>query len=535
MKRFVLSLVAVLFGVAPIEATALSPPRSTVIAKSSVTSSQLTSSSKDPLSTVNLPVRTAQVTSVSQLSDVQPTDWAYQALQSLIERYGCLAGVPGEQFQGMRALTRYEFAAGLNACLDRFVELPPSIAPEDLATIRRLQAEFETELQLLRGRIDDLESRVATLESQQFSTTIVMGGESIFALSSGFGGDSSGDGTTNTVLTHLTRLGFVGSFTGRDRLRFELQAANFDERGFANPTGFNSDMALLSFQGNTENEVELSKLEYRFATFSDRVVFTIRPVGFSLSSVLTANSPYFDAGRGSISRFTEASPAFKLGRLESGLGFDWLMTDTVRLQVAYGVRDGDDPEEGRGLFNSEHSALGVQLLLKPSPTILAGLSYINAYSGNGRLDTFTGSFIADTNAFIDEPAQIHTVSGTLQWRLARDLTFSTWGAWFFTDALESEARATTTTYLFALGYSDPFGNDGDLLAFLFGQPPKLVDGENLFLGEDEDTSLHFELFYRWRLNDNISITPGIFIVTHPEHDSDNEALVVGTIRTTFRF
>ena len=33
-----------------------------------------------------------QVTSISQFSDVQPTDWAYQALNNLIERYGCVAG-----------------------------------------------------------------------------------------------------------------------------------------------------------------------------------------------------------------------------------------------------------------------------------------------------------------------------------------------------------------------------------------------------------------------------------------------------------
>jgi uncharacterized protein involved in exopolysaccharide biosynthesis len=35
-----------------------------------------------------------QVTSVTQLSDVRPTDWAFQALQSLVERYGCIAGYP---------------------------------------------------------------------------------------------------------------------------------------------------------------------------------------------------------------------------------------------------------------------------------------------------------------------------------------------------------------------------------------------------------------------------------------------------------
>jgi hypothetical protein len=60
-----------------------------------------------------------QVTSVSQLSDVSPTDWAFQALQSLVERYGCIAGYPDGTFRGNRAMTRYEFAAGLNACLDK--------------------------------------------------------------------------------------------------------------------------------------------------------------------------------------------------------------------------------------------------------------------------------------------------------------------------------------------------------------------------------------------------------------------------------
>jgi len=65
----------------------------------------------------------AQVTSVSQLKDVQPTDWAFEALQSLVERYGCIAGYPNGTYRGNRALTRYEFAAGLNACLDRVNEL----------------------------------------------------------------------------------------------------------------------------------------------------------------------------------------------------------------------------------------------------------------------------------------------------------------------------------------------------------------------------------------------------------------------------
>lgn len=478
-----------------------------------------------------------QIPSVSELSDVEPDDWAYQALRSLVERYGCLAGYPDGTFRGNRSLTRYEFAAGLNACLDRVLELASSGADREeiLRVFRPLEEEFAAELATLRGRVDDLEARTAKLESQQFSPTAILGGEAIFALTTGTGGSPPGDGDANPTFTHLTRLGLVSSLTGRDRLRLELSSGNFASRGLSNPEAFNTDMALLSYQSDTDNQVRLDKLEYRFAALGDRVVFTVRPVGFSLSSVLTANSPYFDAGRGSLSRFAEASPLFKIGSLDAGAGFDWLVSDAVRLQVAYGTRNGNNPELGRGITGSDHSALGVQLLLKPAPTVLTGITYVNAYAENGRLDTFSGSFRADTASFLDAPAQINAVGGTLQWRMTSDLTFGTWGGWTFTDAIDSDGYATTNTYLFSLGYSDPFDRDGDLLAFLVGQPPKLVSGTDLRLGKDPDTSLHFELFYRFGVTDNISITPGVFWITNPEHDRDNEDIFIGAIRTTFRF
>ena len=123
-----------------------------------------------------------QVTSVSQLTDVRPTDWAFQALQSLVERYGCIAGYPDKTYRGNRAMTRYEFAAGLNACLDRVNELIAAatadlVKKEDLATLQRLQEEFAAELATLRGRVDALEARTSTLGKQQFSTTTKLGVE----------------------------------------------------------------------------------------------------------------------------------------------------------------------------------------------------------------------------------------------------------------------------------------------------------------------------------------------------------------------
>jgi hypothetical protein len=115
-----------------------------------------------------------QVTSINQFSDVKPTDWAFQALNNLIERYGCVAGYPDGTYRGKQALTRYEAAALLNACLDRVTEVTDEL--------RRLLDEFAKELAVIRGRLDKLDAKVGKLEAQQFSTTTKLQGQAIFVL-----------------------------------------------------------------------------------------------------------------------------------------------------------------------------------------------------------------------------------------------------------------------------------------------------------------------------------------------------------------
>ncbi|MBD0310664.1 MAG: iron uptake porin, partial [Microcoleus sp. T1-bin1] len=169
-----------------------------------------------------------QVTSVSQLSDVRPTDWAFQALQSLVERYGCIAGYPDGTFRGNRAMTRYEFAAGLNACLDKVSEIIRAgtanlATKEDLAALQRLQEEFAAELATLRGRVDSLEARTAEIEANQFSTTTKLNGEAIFSVADTTKNNNS---DTQTVLNYRVRLNLLSSFTGKDTLITGLQAYN---------------------------------------------------------------------------------------------------------------------------------------------------------------------------------------------------------------------------------------------------------------------------------------------------------------------
>ncbi|NMG09005.1 iron uptake porin [Brasilonema sp. UFV-L1] len=599
---------------------------------------------------INAEQSIVQVTNVSQLEDVQPTDWAFDALRNLVERYGCIAGYPDGTFRGNRAMTRYEFAAGLNACLEQINTLinqstSEAVRQEDLQTLQRLSEDFQAELASVRGRIDTLEAKTAELQANQFSTTTVLGGEVIFGIASAFGGNPPGgcsvpdaslygaravdcrnprEPQTNTTLAHLTRLGLETSFTGKDRLRTYLVTGNSDNGGFTNAGSLNTYMARLSYQADLDNQVKLDLLEYRFPAFGDRVVFSVIPYGFSLSNVLSANSPYFDIGRGSISRFGQLNPIFQIGSvLDAGVGFDWLLSDKVRLQVAYGTGNSSNPDGG--IIGSDRSVLGVQLVATPFNNVITGLSYVNAYTSDGVLGTYTGSVNAETTGLWSGgrlpnqtsqfnnnqpdadpglgvelgnfPAQTHAVGATLQWRLAKNLTFGAWGGWTFTNFLKEipefagDDRFTpdvreagkkpfgnTVTYLFSLGLSDPFGREGDLLAFLFGMPPKLVDagpttpGQSVpffeqvvrdedpvpvtdndsrvslrdnpsrpggsidqFGRKDRSTSLHFELFYRFRVNDNLWITPGLFVVTNPGHIAENDAIFVATLRTTFRF
>ncbi|NES19771.1 MAG: iron uptake porin [Symploca sp. SIO3E6] len=489
---------------------------------------------------------TEQVTSVSQLQDVQPNDWAYEALRSLVENYSCMAGYPDGTFRGNQVLTRYEFAAGLNACMQeiekQLVETGNLANEEDLAAIQRLQQEFASELTDVENRLSRTEGRVTNLENQQFAGSsseypiVNLRGETIFALADAFGGDPPGTGEANTTLIYLSRLQFAATFSGLDRLRLELSAGNSAGFGFGSPDVLNTNTALLSFQENTNNSIQLSSLEYRFPAFNNNVVFTIKPVGFSLSSVLTANSPFFDSGRGAISRFGEANPIFKIGVLDAGVGLDWLLGNRARLQLAYGARNADNPEDG-AIFGGNAHAAGLQFLLLPTDNLLTGVSFIYGYSPDGRLNTFTGSAIADASGFINQRSNIYAVSGTLQWRISPRVVFSTWGGLVGTYASETNAFAVSTNYMFGLGFPDLF-QQGNVLGVLFGQPPKLVEVGDFSgssgLGEDGE-SYHVEVFYQFRVNNNISITPGFFFVTNPGNIEDNNNIFIGVLRTTFRF
>jgi hypothetical protein len=133
---------------------------------------------------------TAQVNSVSELTDVDPSSWAFQSLKAIVERFGCLEGYPSKAFLGNQSLTRYEFSAGLNACLEKVAEqiavgTASKATKADLLTLQRLQEDFSSELATLRTRVDALELQTKSLENHLFSTTAKLDGSVVMAITGG--------------------------------------------------------------------------------------------------------------------------------------------------------------------------------------------------------------------------------------------------------------------------------------------------------------------------------------------------------------
>ncbi len=493
-----------------------------------------------------------QVTSVSQFSDVQPTDWAFQALQSLVERYGCIAGYPNGTYRGNRALTRYEFAAGLNACLDRVNELIATatadlVTREDLATLQRLQEEFAAELATLRGRVDALEARTAELEANQFSTTTKLKGEAIFALSGAFG-DQKADGSGEDIEDNITfsdrvRLSLESSFTGTDKLQTRLNAGNI--------TGFRGDvtgtnMTRLGFDTNNGNDVEIDKLNYAF-NFGDALRVKIDATGAELNeNVNVFNDDFKSSGTGAISRYGRFSPIYRLARDGAGATLTFNPEGKFTATAAYFAPKAESANDPNGAFNGANTIFG-QLEFKPSDKLGIGFAYARSYQNFGGFDAdgdpigsginmFNSTGSANANKPFGDVATVSNNYGVqASFRPSSKITVGGWAG--FTDASSKsgpDADAEMFYWAANVGIRD-FGGEGNVLGVIFGQPPKVTENDIAAREDNDGTSYHLEALYKLQLTDNIQVTPGVLVLFNPEHNDNNDTIYVGTLRTTFKF
>jgi len=197
----------------------------------------------------NYATPSAEVNSSAQFSDVVPGDWAYTALQNLSESYGCVDNAYTQNLKTGQALTRYEAAALVNACLDGGLMADSEGLNEDAI---RLSNEFGSEMAILKGRVDGLEYQIKELSAGTFSSTTKLSGSVNFTTGL-IDKDQSSTANDKLHSTYEWKAGLSTSFNGKDKLvsEFEMGTAT------ASPMG-------LDVQSSEGDFLKLTDLYYSF-------------------------------------------------------------------------------------------------------------------------------------------------------------------------------------------------------------------------------------------------------------------------------
>ena len=524
----------------------------------------------------------SQVTSVSQLSDVQPTDWAFQALQSLVERYGVIAGYPDGTFRGSRAMTRYEFAAGLNAAMDRVNELiaaglAETVSEEDLAVLQRMQEEFAAELATLRGRVDALESRTAELEANQFSTTTKLSGVAFFNLTGAFADGPVSLETTNAnapfairpagrdpitgrpvvqeidddpsiTFSNLVWLNFNTSFTGRDSLVTQLAVGNgnspanaFVSAGLYNTFG----VPFTDQNARGPSDVILREMFYSF------------PVGDSVQMVVGPRINWYRHFDGNaFTFFFNGAGSFNSGgstllnTIDRGAGAVamWDISDKFQLNLAYlgenteflpGGLFNTATNPSEGLFGGTNT-ISAQLTYSPTSTFNLRLLY-NHSNLNAVFGQVGGSQGEPLYGFADDGAGGPLNDGTAD-------TFMANFDWLITPGFGIFSRYTYgSTHIepgdinaqsFQAGLAFPdLGKEGAQATLSYLIPFSVIDGREFLVsgGGDGGIQYEFEATYYYPLTNNIALVPSVYFIANPNNFDDNPTIVVGNLRAQFTF
>ncbi|MEB3215337.1 MAG: iron uptake porin [Nostocales cyanobacterium 94392] len=468
--------------------------------------------------TPNSPSLLAQQTSVDELSDVKPTDWAYQALKSLIEKYGVITGLPDGTFKGDRALTRDEFAAGLAATLYQVegmiaTTISNKYIDQDRITLRRLQTEFGEALQQLRTRLDDIESRSSQLQANQFSTTTKLTGQQIVGVTDGK--------NANFSAVSRTQLTFSTSFSQKDLLVTQLESGNNggDAVGLAQKENLN----LLGSNGAIANAGGLDFTDIEDDVKLRRLYYTLRPSTDLAVTVGTKMSPrdFIDSNRYANNEAADFSsgiflnnPLIVQNRIDrnggAGGAVVWKPKNSqLTFRSLYIAGDANSNSDDDGFFGDPHQA-SAELEYILSDKLTVKLQYTNAEIDDTDINAYglNAEYALNRNTGIFGRLGIGNYQG-------------------FNTAIGQDLDLNPVSWTLGVGLRN-IGIPGTIAGAAIGQP-FVSDG----LGNATQTN--FETFYNLQLSDNISVTPIVSLVINPNNNSNQGTIWQTTFRTVFSF
>lgn len=504
------------------------------------------------------------VTSVDELSDIEPGIWYFDAIVNLVEKYRCVAGYPDGTFRPQRSISRAEMAVLLNNCLEAV-----AINQEDIETIKALQEEFAAELATLRGRVDGLEAQVKTLEAQQFSTntklsvsaaTLFQFGDTDgpFQLSSDNDGDGVADqtdlGDARASAIAAVYMSFNTSFSGNDLLQTTLFFGNGGQDTFTNAEV--GSTPTLPFSGNAplfnpgQNYFAgvgptalLYRLAYTFKPFEDLSI-TAAPLfyptdiidGNSYTSPFTGFSTWFFVNNPLITPYITNF----LGG--AGGGFTWnpgggpftARAAYVAVNGFSAVNTGPIDGTNGGLFGDPYQVTGELEFaddLGSNGNFAVRLQYTNSATNNVRQDVigFNGELtLGKFGLFGRYGFSFADGNG-----IVNPLPFSEGPL-----GLDTVGEFEAQTFQAGVAINDLL-IPGSQLAAAVGAPFLVNDSDfpntGPGTGVNDDTQFNIEAFYRFPINDNITLSPIFSAIINPNNSSAEPNIYQGLLRAVFSF
>ena len=404
--------------------------------------------------------------------NIQPGDWAHQSIKDLVMSKGCNINVSD------KSLTRFEAAAIINSCLGNVAEVTN--------VEKSLINEFSSEIALLRGRVDGMESRMNEFEAGSFSSTTVASFSVDFAIGAVDGKSVTVSGGTGTVAETSSDIAGTNTLVTKESDSTEKAEAFSFDYGYqidlsTSFTGEDSlDISIDAGQG-TLSELDLNSggnslvvdgIAYTFPLGDKATVF----FGNSMDgSTLFNTACVYGGPTNTLDDCGNLNSALAVG-LGTAAGASYDFGNGLTAAVGYegqgatksgiGTKEGLDAIAGQISYSSDSFGLSLTLAeIETSSTDDDKFTALNAY-----FDPMEGGF--------------PSVSVGYEWG---------------DDGSEAENGDETSHYFIGLQW-DEIG-DGT-----FG----IAAGTATPTIENNDELMMYEAWYSYPINDGMTITPLVF-------------------------
>ena len=383
--------------------------------------------------------------------------------------------------------------------------------------------EVSEDIVILNGRVDGLESRQNDFEAGTFSSTTSMDGKAIFWVGaidgiSDIDDDEDGslaDEPSDAVQTGYTyTMNLNTSFTGDDNLYIRLKAGENGGAWGSKPAGYHIDTK------DTSDAFNVDKIWYTF------------PIGDNFTAFIGPRiENYYMYVTPSIYK-PGALKAFKLGG-NSNFGASTDVGAGLKYEADNGFAVAtnvvDKNSDANGIFQADGVSKWDTQIAYTQDRYHLSLTYSNAQNWTSQLYNATAlgeNTATDSNGYAARAYWMPEESGTAVPEISVGYDVKHW---------EDAANGTVDeaeSWMVGLTWKD-IAQPDDRIGIALTQPLKATSLAGGGDTNEVDDPLLWEVYYSWKVNDSMTVTPAIFGGRDSFQEGDDTSGAVVT--TAFKF